>query len=70
MGPPPAKTQGVPRVGVTGASGETEQMAEESEAAGEFCSAEARQKREPDCCPQMEPSPNLRIKSEILQQDA
>lgn len=67
--PPPAKTRGGPRVGVTGVSGETEQMAEASEAAGSF-SAEARQKREPDCFPPTEPNRNRKIENEATQQEA
>lgn len=69
-GPPPAKTPGAPRVGATGASGATEQMAAASAAAGESCSAEARRRREPDCCPPVEPNHNPRIESETAQQEA
>lgn len=65
--PPPAKTPGGPRVGVTGVSGETEQMAEALEAAGSF-SAEAQQKREPDCFPPTEPNRNHKIEIEATQQ--
>lgn len=66
---PPAKTRGGPRVGVTGVSGETEQMAEALEAAGSF-SAEAQQKREPDCFPPTEPNRNHKIENEAAQQEA
>ncbi|KAF3853521.1 hypothetical protein F7725_014209 [Dissostichus mawsoni] len=47
-------------VGATGASGATGRMEEASGAAGGSCSAEARRKREPDCCPPTEPNPNRR----------
>lgn len=67
--PPPAKTPGDPRVGVTGVIGETGQMAEASEAAGSF-SAEGQQKREPDCCPPTEPNRNHKIENEAIQQEA
>lgn len=69
-GPPPAKTPGAPRVGATGVSGATVQIAAASAAVGEFCSAEARQKREPDCCPPVEPNHNRRIESETVRQEA
>lgn len=69
-GPPPAKTRGVPRVGATGASGATERTAGASAAAAEFCSAEARRRRGPDCCPPTEPNPNPRTGGEATQQDA
>lgn len=69
-GPPPAKTRGALRVGATGVSGATEQMAAASEAAGEFCSAEAPRRREPDYCRPMEPSPSRRIEWDTVQQDA
>lgn len=66
---PPAKTPGALRVGATGASGATERIAEASVAAVESCSAEARRKREPDCCPPVEPNHNPRIESETEQQE-
>lgn len=58
--PPPAKTPGAPRVGATDASGATGRTAEASAAAEGFCSAEARRRRGPVCCPPMEPNPNRR----------
>lgn len=67
--PPPAKTPGDPRVGVTGVIGETGQMAEASEAAGSF-SAEGQLKREPDCFPPTEPNRNHKIENEAIQQEA